>query len=122
MWNRGQVLIPEGQTAFAGEQSGRGNADLLTSDPLSSHFNADGVGTSPREITKYMIAIQKKKYDKITEIKSYILTRHCKLLQRKYTHHQIVRGVKLASQLSEYPFSFKFVEEMIQEHICLGDS
>lgn len=112
LWKRNQP--PSGHTYSEENTSGEGLSFLLRDNPLSSHFKPE-CGDKPKDLVNYLIALQMRQIGRIIEMDTRILSRHVKLLLKKYDVMLIKRGIKYASQTADHPYSFKYVEEMIEQ-------
>ncbi|HMN10765.1 MAG TPA: hypothetical protein PKD55_00405 [Bellilinea sp.] len=109
------------QSQHLGDQwAGRPEADdthaILRGDPFSSHFEPV-LGEDTGLIVDFMLGSQYRKYGTTIEetLTRAILLRHASLLKEKYGAGEVERGIRMALQVSRYPFSFKLVEKLILE-------
>lgn len=91
-----------------------GPVSVCLSNPDSEQFDKSGCD-SPRFLTRYMLAMQKGKFDRtiLDSIKLPALERHCKLLMEKYGGLEVKKAVKIAADYAQHPFSFKLVEGIL---------
>lgn len=112
MWKRHS--LPAG-TTFSGEiVEGEGLSGLIKDSPLSTHFSPN-CGDSPTNLKNFMRALQVRQYGCSIELSDRVLIRNIKLLLEEYSPMMVKRGIKFASKVSDYPFSTKFVKEMIEQ-------
>lgn len=112
MWNRGKLL--KGNTYSDEIEDDKGLSMLVVDNPLSDHFKPE-CGDSPKNLKDFMIALQVRQYGHTIELEDRVLIRNIKLLLKEYDPLLIKRGIKYASQTSDYPFSTKYVKEMIEQ-------
>ena len=66
-----------------------------------------------KDIVTYMIALETKAYGQAIDLPYAATYRNIKLLIKKYSKEEVVRGIFSAVHVSDYPFSSAFVEDMI---------
>lgn len=97
--------------------------ELQKVDPLSSQYILPQA-KSVQEITRLLLARQKKIFgETITETQpefnERILQRNIKLLLKKYSREEVLRGIELSVLLGDYPGSTKLIEDMILYYVSL---
>lgn len=92
-------------------------------DPLGDQYPVPG-GSGHRFLLRVMLAQQREAYGStILEQFSYdILVRNMKLLREKYNDQQILTGIALATNISDYPYSTRLVEDRILWLLALQQS
>lgn len=96
--------------------SGGRDAPLLSSilnSPYSAAFVPPPAET-PKELADYLTAMQIKLYDQVVDIPYRGLQRNLRLLVKKYGLNMVQRGMVLAINTSEHPFSTAYIEKMIK--------
>jgi hypothetical protein len=78
-------------------------------DPFSVHF-VHSCKTS-KDLVLYLTACQMKRFGKVVDLPIPALQRHVKSLMNTYSADIIARGIKHAANVTERPFSFKFVSQ-----------
>jgi len=86
------------------------------SNPLSTHYQ---IPTDLEELTPYKLSAWLVELHERQGMKSF-LSLKCNLkmasnLMRKYDHELLIRATHQASLVSQYPFTFRFVERFIEE-------
>lgn len=115
LFNRKPVHLGD---QYAGSPSGTLEG-LLTGNPFSTHFLSPG-GKTASDMVRYMERLQQRRYGEIIQPTHPALTQgalkgRAKRLIKKYGAGMVERGITQAAWLSEYPFSFTFVETCIEE-------
>jgi len=89
---------------------------ILRGDPFGSHFEPK-LGEKTTTLVDFMLGQQRQRYGETIEeqLSRPILLRHCNLLKQKYGAGEVERGIRMALQVSEYPFSFKLVGKLLEE-------
>lgn len=105
---------------YAGPPSGTLEG-LLTGDPFSTHFKGPR-GDKASDMVRYMELTQQRRYGEVIQpthpaLTQQALKRRAKLLIKKYGVDLVKRGIAQAGWLSEYPFSWTFVEKCIENWI-----
>lgn len=91
---------------------------LLATHPLSRQYVVPTI-KNKTELATYIIANQKKKFGTtILDTLSYpILLRNISLLLAQYSMDMVVRAVDYAQLIATYPYSTKFIGELIHGFI-----
>lgn len=69
--------------------------------------------TKPKDIYRYMTALQVKAYGEAISLPYNVTIRNLKILIKEYGAPVVVRGIFEAVHASDFPFSTAFVHEMI---------
>lgn len=89
------------------------------SPALPIHFSDPNYPVSGKDTLSdtftFLIAYQVKTYAKTFEQDHVVMKRNIKLLHKKYSYNAIKRAILFACDTSQYPFSTKYLGEILKK-------
>jgi hypothetical protein len=80
-------------------------------NPFSPHFKSRC--QNEKDVVRYLIAVQTRRYGKSVDLPERALVRHVKKQAELYSLDLLVRGIAHAATVSLFPFSIGFVTDQI---------